>query len=71
MESAHLSPADVIKVQGILKSQNVIPIHFGTFKLGDDGYTEPIDELKKELDKSDLKLKSVFHILDFGESRSF
>jgi L-ascorbate metabolism protein UlaG (beta-lactamase superfamily) len=71
MESAHLSPADVIKAQGILKSQNVVPIHFGTFKLGDDGFTEPIDVLKEELNKSGSKLKSTFHILELGKGQNF
>jgi L-ascorbate metabolism protein UlaG (beta-lactamase superfamily) len=71
MESSHLSPADVIKAHEKLKAKRSIAIHFGTFKLGDDGYTEPVDLLKQELAKGSRQLQSSFHILDLGEGKNF
>ncbi len=71
MESSHLSPSDAIKAHEKLKSKHSIAIHFGTFHLGDDGYSEPVDLLKQELAKSGRQLQSSFHILDFGQGKNF
>jgi L-ascorbate metabolism protein UlaG (beta-lactamase superfamily) len=71
MESAHLSPADAINAHEKLKSKESIVMHYGTFKLGDDGYTEPLDVLKQELTESDSRLRSSIHILEFGQGKNF
>lgn len=66
MQSSHLSPSDAIQAHQVLGAKQSIAIHFGTFKLGDDGETEAADLLKKEITK--YNMESAFHILGFGES---
>lgn len=45
MQDNHLSPSDALKAASDLGSSVIIPIHFGTFALGDDGQDEPLVEL--------------------------
>lgn len=45
MSSVHIGPDDAVEVHEIMDAECSIPIHWGTFPLGDDGYREPIDLL--------------------------
>lgn len=49
MSSVHMSPEDAVRAHLVLKPEISIAMHFGTFKLADDGYNEPVEELKKAL----------------------
>jgi L-ascorbate metabolism protein UlaG (beta-lactamase superfamily) len=64
MQASHLSPEDAIQAHQVLGAKRSIAIHFGTFRLGDDGETEAVDLLRQEIKKSG----AAFFILDFGES---
>jgi L-ascorbate metabolism protein UlaG (beta-lactamase superfamily) len=45
MSHVHMSPQDAYKAAGELNVQTMIPIHFGTFRLADDGQDQPIHDL--------------------------
>ncbi len=45
MKDNHISPEEALKAAGDLHSDVMIPIHFGTFALGDDGQDEPLVDL--------------------------
>ncbi len=45
MQGNHLSPAEALKASAELRSDVMIPMHFGTFALGDDGQDEPLVDL--------------------------
>jgi L-ascorbate metabolism protein UlaG (beta-lactamase superfamily) len=66
MQDNHLSPADAIKVAEIMQARVTIPMHFGTFALGDDGYTIAEQELRNLTRATPLK----FTILAVGDGHS-
>ena len=47
MKDNHLNPTDAVQALEALGAEWAIPIHFGTFALGDDGQDYSIDELRK------------------------
>jgi L-ascorbate metabolism protein UlaG (beta-lactamase superfamily) len=60
MKENHLSPADAIEAKRILEARTAVPIHYGTFALGDDGQDEAVDLLQQ--------LTREFRIVRAGES---
>jgi L-ascorbate metabolism protein UlaG (beta-lactamase superfamily) len=67
MRPVHISPADAVRAHQELGAATSIGIHFGTFRLADDGEDEPVTELQKALDQEKERLR--FWILDTGEAR--
>lgn len=49
MEHAHVSPADAVEAHNVLGARTSIAIHWGTFRLGDDGEQQPVDDLRAAL----------------------
>ncbi len=45
MRDNHLSPAEALDAAATLQSDVMIPMHFGTFALGDDGQDQPLVDL--------------------------
>ena len=66
MGAIHLSPAEAVRAHRDLGAQTSVAIHFGTFDLGDDGYDEPVAELRKSLAGGPAER---FWVLGFGEGR--
>ena len=64
MEPAHISPDDAVKAHRILAPALSIPMHYGTFNLGDDGEIEPLDDLRAAIETNRVQ---NFRVLDFGE----
>ena len=64
MEPAHVSPPEAVEAHMILDPALSIPMHYGTFNLGDDGEMQPLDDLRASLAVNHVK---NFRILDFGE----
>ncbi len=52
MKDAHMDPADAIQAHLDLHSKQSMGIHFGTFRLTDEGIDDPVDELKMVLVKA-------------------
>jgi len=49
MAPVHVSPAGAVRALVDLNAPKAVGIHFGTFQQGDDGLTEPVDDLRKAL----------------------
>lgn len=65
MRAVHISPKDAVRAARALQAELSIPMHYGTFHLGDDGQDEPAEVLRAEL----AKAPGVrFEILGPGES---
>lgn len=67
MSPVHISPAEAVKAHQALRASTSMAMHFGTFALGDDGQTEPVDELRTVL--SSTPQTRPFWVLDQGEGR--
>lgn len=70
MKNAHMNPEEAVKAFLDLKADKAVGIHFGTFKLTDEGIDTPIYELKEA--KRKFKLDSdQFIVPTFGKSYRF
>jgi L-ascorbate metabolism protein UlaG (beta-lactamase superfamily) len=49
MSPVHIDPAQAVAASLTLQSKVSVAIHFGTFRLADDGYDEPVELLRAEL----------------------
>jgi L-ascorbate metabolism protein UlaG (beta-lactamase superfamily) len=67
MGPVHISPSDAVRAHKELGAATSIGIHFGTFRLADDGEDEPVTDLQRALDLEKERLR--FWILDAGEGR--
>ncbi len=64
MRPAHIDPAEAVEAHKVLGAQTSIAIHHATFNLGDDGETQPADDLRRALDTAGV---TSFHIIEHGE----
>ncbi len=55
MKDNHISPAEALEAARTLGSDVMIPIHFGTFALGDDGQDEPLVDLLAAYQKPETR----------------
>src|ERR1051325_2471760 len=62
MKPAHIDPAEAVEAHKVLRAQTSIPMHYGTFALGDDGETQPVDDLRLAIAAAG---NPNFRILDF------
>ncbi len=65
MQDHHMSPTDTLRAAKIMNARINIPMHFGTFSLGDDGYFGAHTELTQLLKETG---PSNFLLLGTGES---
>jgi L-ascorbate metabolism protein UlaG (beta-lactamase superfamily) len=63
MGPVHMGPLDALKARTELRANIMVPIHYGTFPLADDGETQAPDELAKASQDPNV------WILGFGEGR--
>ncbi|HUB07259.1 MAG TPA: MBL fold metallo-hydrolase [Myxococcales bacterium] len=66
MGPVHMSPAQAVRAQADLDAATAVAIHFGTFRLADDGQDEPVEALQRALERTP---KPRFWVLGFGEGR--
>ena len=64
MRPVHISPVEAVDAHTILGAEMSIPMHYGTFNLGDDGEMQPLDDLRAAIAANQVQ---NFRILDFGE----
>jgi L-ascorbate metabolism protein UlaG (beta-lactamase superfamily) len=67
MGPVHVSPVDAVRAHEEVGAATSIAIHFGTFRLADDGEDEPVNELQRVLGAG--KVAHRFWVLDAGEGR--
>jgi L-ascorbate metabolism protein UlaG (beta-lactamase superfamily) len=70
MSPIHADPEEAVKIHVDTKSPVSIASHFGTFPLADDGYEDPVNDLKIALEKYRLSQNDFFTMKE-GESRDF
>ena len=68
MASVHLNPHDAVLAHRQLHSQTTMGIHFGTFRLADDGQFDAIHDLESARVEEHLGADE-FWVLGFGEGR--
>jgi L-ascorbate metabolism protein UlaG (beta-lactamase superfamily) len=68
MSRVHMSPDEALRAHEILDAGASVGIHFGTFRLADDGQKEAAERIATLL-KTSLQPKPRFWVLGFGESR--
>lgn len=66
MAPVHMSPPEAVAAVATLQSRLTLPIHYGTFRLADDGFDEPLRELHKALAARGGDLD--FRVPEFGEA---
>lgn len=67
MSPVHIEPADTVRAHVALKAEITMPMHFGTFALGDDGYADPLNALSEALRDSGLR-EGEFRVVAEGEA---
>jgi L-ascorbate metabolism protein UlaG (beta-lactamase superfamily) len=66
MKHAHMDPEEAMQAALMLGAKTVVPMHFGTFPQGDEGYEAPLKDLAVAL-KDRPRLRSRVHVLKAGE----
>ncbi|WP_148300987.1 MBL fold metallo-hydrolase [Asaia platycodi] len=61
MQSVHMTPEQAVEAALLLDARRAIAMHFGTFRLTDEGYWEPEGRLKRCL--ASLKRESSWFVL--------
>jgi len=64
MKPVHIDPAEAVEAHKVLGASVSVPMHYGTFHLGDDGEQRPLDDLRRAIDASGT---SSFEIIRHGE----
>jgi L-ascorbate metabolism protein UlaG (beta-lactamase superfamily) len=65
MSPVHISPEEAVKIHMILDIETSIGMHFGTFRLADDGQEDPVRDLERAVNKFRLD-ENEFLILKEG-----
>lgn len=68
MHRKHESPADAVHAAQLLHAATSIPIHWGTFELGDDGQHEAVDSLVSTIGALPARCRPDFVVLRNGQS---
>jgi len=70
MKRVHMNPTDAVQAHLDLKSKQSMGIHFGTFRLTDEGIDDPADQLQKALDQARVDRLSLIAPL-IGQTLTF
>jgi len=68
MGPVHLSPLEAVRVHRRLRARVSLGIHFGTFRLADDGQDQPLEDLAAAR-RAEAVGEEDFWVLDFGQGR--
>ena len=68
MKPVHINPEEAVKAHQILNAQTSVAVHFGTFRLADEGQFTPIIDLFTALQKEKISPQD-FWVLKPGEGR--
>ncbi|MFW6058096.1 MAG: MBL fold metallo-hydrolase [Persicimonas sp.] len=69
MSPVHISPAEAVQAHRVLEAETSMGMHWGTFRLADDGYAEPVEALEEALADQDVDPER-FWVLDEGHGRN-
>jgi L-ascorbate metabolism protein UlaG (beta-lactamase superfamily) len=69
MAPVHMDPAEALRATRDLAARRLVPVHWGTFDLSDEGVDEPPRELLRQLDKAEnADLRDAVRVLPTGGS---
>lgn len=68
MRRVHVCPEEAVEAARILEAETSLGIHFGTFRLADDGMDEPVQDLERALESLGDDAPR-FWVLAHGEGR--
>ena len=68
MHPVHVSPPEAVQAHLVLGAYRSVGMHFGTFRMADDGQDEPVQKLVSARAREGVH-EDHFWILDFGEGR--
>ncbi len=66
MHNAHIDPVEAVDAHLALKARTSVPMHYGTFRLSDEGIDDPIRDLQAAMKQKGL---TDFLVLDQGEGQ--
>lgn len=66
MRPVHMTPDDAVRAHLDLGATASVPIHWGTFRLADDGQDEPVESLRAAIEASEDPAARRFVVLDHG-----
>ena len=64
MKPAHINPEEAVEAHLALRASTSVPMHYGTFALGDDGATQPVEDLERAIARKGV---AGVRVLPFGE----
>jgi L-ascorbate metabolism protein UlaG (beta-lactamase superfamily) len=64
MKPAHIDPAEAVEAHKVLGADVSVPMHYGTFRLSDEGEAQPVDDLRRAIAANGV---SSFEIIRHGE----
>jgi len=64
MRPAHIDPAEAMEAHKVLGADVSVPMHYGTFRLSDEGEAQPADDLRRAIAANGV---SSFEIIRHGE----
>ncbi len=67
MKHAHMNADEAAQAFGILQAHHFIPIHWGTFRFGNEAAYLPIERLKQAWNQENFKTDTVLHIPKAGQ----
>jgi L-ascorbate metabolism protein UlaG (beta-lactamase superfamily) len=67
MGPVHVSPDEAFRMAGDLSAEVMIPMHYGTFHLADDGQDEPLEKLDEAIKEGTVK-GVVVKVIECGET---
>jgi L-ascorbate metabolism protein UlaG (beta-lactamase superfamily) len=70
MRPLHMNPAEAVRAHQDLGARVSIAMHFGTFRLTDEGIDDPVRALQEARTEAGVGV-AEFRVLDFGESGVF
>ena len=65
MQKVHTNPEESVKIHKILGSKVSVPIHYATFRLSLETYTQPVQDLYKAMQDHNVQ-KNEFAVLKHG-----
>jgi L-ascorbate metabolism protein UlaG (beta-lactamase superfamily) len=71
MSPVHIDPSEAVRAHEILDARRSFGIHWGTFRLADEGPVEPIDDLGRALSEHPKVGGDEFQVLEEGLPREF
>jgi L-ascorbate metabolism protein UlaG (beta-lactamase superfamily) len=64
MRPAHIDPAEAVEAHKVLGADVSVPMHYGTFRLSDEGVAQPVDDLRRAIAANGV---SSFEVIQHGE----